>query len=495
MDDDESGGSIPDTSVYYVTALTNAGYTDVSVLPVTKDQSGPSAAALAGRTVIWETGYGVGSQSVTTLTPTDQTQLTTFLSNGGRLLLAGADAIWRNELSSFVQNYLGIDYITEGDARTDADGVAGSVFAGMDIDLSGADSPKHSANQFQDTVEPGDSNSHDAIELKAETNYTDAYGYKNGTSMASPHVAGVAALVAQILPGGDPATWKDIIESTVRPLASLASTTRTGGMVDASAAVARAQYIAVPPADGYRFVASDGGIFSFGNAQFHGSAGGSKLNSPIVGMATTANRDGYWLVAADGGIFAYNAPFKGSVGGTHLNKPIVGMAATPSGDGYWMVASDGGIFAFGDAGFYGSTGGIKLNKPIVGMTSTPSGHGYWMVASDGGIFAFGDAGFYGSTGGIKLNQPIVGMSSTAGGGGYWMVASDGGIFAFGDAGFYGSTGGIKLNKPIVGIAPTSDGGGYWLAASDGGVFAFGDAGFYGSTGNIHLNQPIVSLTH
>ena len=108
---------------------------------------------------------------------------------------------------------------------------------------------------------------------------------------------------------------------------------------------------------------------------------------------------GYWLVASDGGIFTYgDAQFYGSTGSIHLNKPIVGMAPTPDGGGYWLVASDGGIFAYGDAQFYGSTGSIHLNKPIVGMAPTPDGGGYWLVASDGGIFAYGDAQFYGSTG-------------------------------------------------------------------------------------------------
>jgi photosystem II stability/assembly factor-like uncharacterized protein len=83
-----------------------------------------------------------------------------------------------------------------------------------------------------------------------------------------------------------------------------------------------------------------------------------------------------------------NAGFHGSTGGSPLNKPIVGMASTPDGGGYWLVASDGGIFSFGDAGFHGSTGGSPLNKPIVGMASTPDGGGYWLVASDGGIFSF-----------------------------------------------------------------------------------------------------------
>jgi hypothetical protein len=232
---------------------------------------------------------------------------------------------------------------------------------------------------------------------------------------------------------------------------------------------------------GYELGASDGGVFTFGDATFHGGLGGTRLNQPIVGMAATPDGGGYWLVASDGGVFTFgDATFHGGLGGTHLNQPIVGMAATPDGGGYWLVASDGGTFTFGDATFYGSTGAMHLNRPIVGMAATADGLGYWLVASDGGIFTFGDAVFQGSTGNIHLNQPIVGMAATGDGGGYWLVASDGGIFNFGDAVFQGSTGNIHLNQPIVGMAATSDGGGYWLVASDGGIFNFGDAGFHGS---------------
>ena len=249
-----------------------------------------------------------------------------------------------------------------------------------------------------------------------------------------------------------------------------------------------------PDGKGYWLVASDGGIFAFGDAAFYGSTGAQSLNKPIVGMTSTPDGKGYWLVASDGGIFAFgDAAFYGSTGAQSLNKPIVGMTSTPDGKGYWLVASDGGIFAFGDAAFYGSTGAQSLNKPIVGMTSTPDGKGYWLVASDGGIFAFGDAAFYGSTGAQSLNKPIVGMTSTPDGKGYWLVASDGGIFAFGDAAFYGSTGAQSLNKPIVGMTSTPDGKGYWLVASDGGIFAFGDAAFYGSTGAQSLNKPIMGM--
>ncbi len=48
--------------------------------------------------------------------------------------------------------------------------------------------------------------------------------------------------------------------------------------------------------NGYDMVASDGGIFSFGNVPFCGSTGGLALNAPIVGMAQAPNTGGYWLV-------------------------------------------------------------------------------------------------------------------------------------------------------------------------------------------------------
>ena len=247
-------------------------------------------------------------------------------------------------------------------------------------------------------------------------------------------------------------------------------------------------------ASGYWLVASDGGVFDYGDAVFHGSAGSLRLNKPIVGMASTADGGGYWLVASDGGVFDYgDAVFHGSAGSLRLNKPIVGMASTADGGGYWLVASDGGVFTYGDAGFRGSAGSLRLNKPIVGMAATADGGGYWLVASDGGVFTYGDAVFRGSAGSLRLNAPIVGMAATANGGGYWLVASDGGVFDYGDAGFYGSVGSIRLNKPIVGMAATADGGGYWLAASDGGVFTYGDAVFHGSAGSLRLNKPIVSM--
>ena len=86
-------------------------------------------------------------------------------------------------------------------------------------------------------------------------------------------------------------------------------------------------------------------------------------------MASTPDGQGYWLVASDGGIFSYgDAQFYGSTGAIRLNKPIVAMAAMPTGGGYWFSAADGGLFNFGDAPFYGSGVGTGLGQ-VVDMAS------------------------------------------------------------------------------------------------------------------------------
>ena len=87
-------------------------------------------------------------------------------------------------------------------------------------------------------------------------------------------------------------------------------------------------------------------------------------------MAATPDGGGYWLVASDGGIFSYgDAVFQGSTGGIVLNKPIVGMAGTRDGGGYWLIAADGGIFNYGDALFSGSAARSVSTTPWAERTA------------------------------------------------------------------------------------------------------------------------------
>ena len=233
----------------------------------------------------------------------------------------------------------------------------------------------------------------------------------------------------------------------------------------------------------YHVVTRDGGVFSFGGAEFHGSLPGIGVRTPARDI-TEGPGGGYWLLGEDGGVFSFDVPFYGSMGGQRLNRPVVGMEATASRQGYWLVAGDGGIFSFGDAPFHGSTGNLRLNQPVVAMSPTRSGAGYWMVATDGGIFTFGDAPFHGSTGAIRLNQPVFAMAPTPSGDGYWLVARDGGIFTFGDATFQGSLPGKGVLETAVELLPSPSGFGYLIVTAQGRVHAFGDASSGGGPADV-----------
>ena len=61
---------------------------------------------------------------------------------------------------------------------------------------------------------------------------------------------------------------------------------------------------------------------------------GVHLNRPVVGVAATPDGKGYWLVAADGGVLTFgDAHVYGSAGGRRLNIPVVGTVASEAGTG------------------------------------------------------------------------------------------------------------------------------------------------------------------
>ena len=75
--------------------------------------------------------------------------------------------------------------------------------------------------------------------------------------------------------------------------------------------------------------------------KFRGSTGNLRLVSPIVGMAPTPSGRGYWLVASDGGVFTFgDARFFGSLGGQRLTSPVIGLAPTKTGRGYRLALAD-----------------------------------------------------------------------------------------------------------------------------------------------------------
>jgi hypothetical protein len=270
------------------------------------------------------------------------------------------------------------------------------------------------------------------------------------------------------------------------------------GVANDPANPARANCRAQAQPYGYRFVAADGGVFTYGNIGFCGSTGGIVVPSAVIGMATTPNQAGYWLATANGNVYAFgnaalypssSGPVSGqlpwgSLQGVEFPGSVVGIVSTPDGRGYYLVASDGSVYSFGDAKYLGSEGNRALGHPVVGMAYDADTSGYWLVDSAGGVYSF-HAPFFGSA---RSPHPVVGIALSPSTGGYWVVATNGAVYAF-HAPNYGSMAGHPLTKPIVGMAFDPYTGGYWLVGNDGGIFSF-HARYLGSTGAIHLNEPI-----
>ena len=135
--------------------------------------------------------------------------------------------------------------------------------------------------------------------------------------------------------------------------------------------------------------------------------GRSALNAPIVGMAATPDGGGYWLVASDGGIFAFgDAALPRLDGGEHLNSPVVGMSSSTrrrAATGWWPPTAGSSPSATPPSP--ARRAARHLNEPVVGTANDVNTGGYWEVAADGGVFSFGGAPFYGSTGGTPPQCP------------------------------------------------------------------------------------------
>ena len=257
---------------------------------------------------------------------------------------------------------------------------------------------------------------------------------------------------------------------------------------------------------GYWLVGGDGGIFTFGTAQFYGSTGATSLQRPVVGITPTTDRAGYWLVASDGGMFAFgDAGFFGSIPGLgiapagsaaprHLDAPIVGMVPSADGGGYFVVAADGGVFAFGDARFAGSCPGIGgCSGAAVAVMPDATGDGYWVVTASGHLYGFGDATDFGAPGpqGVAVTSAV----RAPDGRGYWILFANGAVAGYGDAAdFGGPLGVLGGHDPATAIFATADGGGYWVTSANGAVYSYGDAAGEGSMAGKHLNATIVAAT-
>ncbi len=127
--DDDTGSSYES---YYTAALNALGksYDTWNV----QSQGSPSAATLQQYdVVIWFTG----DDYTTTLTSTDQANLTTYLNGGGRLFITGQDIGYDINSSSFYGSYLHASYVLDD---TNTYGLTGyDILSGVNVNISGGD--------------------------------------------------------------------------------------------------------------------------------------------------------------------------------------------------------------------------------------------------------------------------------------------------------------------------------------------------------------------
>ena len=111
------------------------------------------------------------------------------------------------------------------------------------------------------------------------------------------------------------------------------------------------------PTGGTLVVRPSGAVYNYGGSRYWGSPlqvnpklppGGSNSfvpDAPIVGIASTKTGLGYWMVGSDGGLFAFgDAVYHGSVAANpSWIRPVVGIALDPTqANGYVIVSDNGG---------------------------------------------------------------------------------------------------------------------------------------------------------
>ncbi len=150
----------------------------------------------------------------------------------------------------------------------------------------------------------------------------------SGTSFAAPFVSAAAALVMAAEPSLTAEQVARRLKQSAAPVAGT-GTDFEAGRLDVAKAVGYQAAAPSTPTPAPTPTPDPTPTQTGGTGPAPTAVPPTSTPAPTPSAATPA-RDGYWLVASDGGIFTFgDAGFFGSTGALRLNRPIVGMA--PSG--------------------------------------------------------------------------------------------------------------------------------------------------------------------
>lgn len=229
VDDDNSHSNqegIVDVASYYTSAYTRSGFVPVTF--ETRNADTLSQTEIDSYdSVVWFTGKSVAqSEGIANINSYEQNLLMNYLDQGGNLFLSGRDAGWMISDTVFYHDYLGTQFLREENRKE-------SIFS-VSEEFTGT--YQFQGELFMDYLQPIANPKGSSAAAFAYPYQGFSYSYMSGTSMASPHVAGVAALLDAIEPNLTPVEMKQKLMMTTQYNAKLNNLVQTSGIVNAKSA-------------------------------------------------------------------------------------------------------------------------------------------------------------------------------------------------------------------------------------------------------------------
>lgn len=235
QDDESDNSQYLNCLQYYKEPLEELGFNNVEVYRVKQYEDGPSFDKMKNfDSVIWFTGEGFGRlNKITPITDNDQANLIEYLDNEGKLYLSGRDAGEDIENTKFYTEYLNAKFISQIGSIDEKESLQKNLILGKEGTIFEQDGYIATDTYLSDIIMPFDNDGRIALVYGRGDKFYDSYMYSGGTSMATPHVSGVAALLYS-LGEKDILSIKSLIMRGVKPIDGMEDKLLTGGLINAN---------------------------------------------------------------------------------------------------------------------------------------------------------------------------------------------------------------------------------------------------------------------